>query len=137
VIHPLEYTKKINNLSLNIKKIILNTFMSKSIKSQPPQTISPKDAIINLAIRLGDVERKLTSHFSALEKKIGEHENIFTDNTPDMDQITEMFKVLSSKITEQSARLDVVESKNDIVPKKKKGGTVKLNDLEETVGITF
>jgi hypothetical protein len=112
--------------------------MSKTGNSVKPVKMTSIDAIFNLAGRLKALEQSSSVQFKALEKKIGEHENTFTEGAPDMDSITEMFKVLSTKITEQSERLSVVESKNDIVPKKKKGGTVKLNDLEtETVGITF
>ena len=103
-----------------------------------PVKMTSIDAIFNLAGRLKTLEQTTSSQFKALEQKIGEHENTFTEGAPDMDQITEMFKVLSAKINEQSDRIAVLETKNDIVPKKKKGGTVKLNDLEtESVGITF
>jgi hypothetical protein len=111
--------------------------MSKAVK---PHTINTGEAIINLATRLQAVEKRVLVQFKAMETKIGDHENKFIDDAPDMDQITEMFKLLRTKIDEQSERIGVLEGKNDIVPKKKKGGTVKLNDLEPepvSVGITF
>jgi len=103
-----------------------------------PVKMTSIDAIFNLAGRVKTLEQTTSSQFKALEKKIGEHDTSFTEGAPDMDQITEMFKLQRATIVELSARIDVLEGKSDIVPKKKKGGTVKLNDLEpESVGITF
>ena len=111
--------------------------MSKTTK---PETISMPDAIMNLARRLKALESTSLVQLKALESKLGDHENKFIEDAPDMDQLAEMFKLLGEKIDAHSERLCVLEGKNDIVPKKKKGGTVKLNDIEVepvSVGITF
>jgi hypothetical protein len=111
--------------------------MSKQVKAQPP-TISLPDAILNLAQRLKSLEAKSLTQFKTIEEKLGDHENKFIEDAPDLDQVAEMFKLLSSKIDGLTARMEEVEKKNDIKPPaKKKGGTVKLNDLEPAGGISF
>lgn len=114
--------------------------MSKNKAVAPvPKQMTISDAVINLAKRLKGLENLTAVQLQALELKIGEHENKFIENSPDMDQLAEMFKLQNVKIEELTTRLAEVEKKNDIKPPKKKGGTVKLNDLEvdESVGISF
>jgi hypothetical protein len=110
--------------------------MSKVAKPVPKKMTVP-DALINLATRLKHVEGLTTVQLKALELKIGEHENKFIENSPDMDQLAEMFKMQNAKIEELNNRIIELEKKNDIKPPKKKGGTVKLNDLETEPGISF
>jgi uncharacterized coiled-coil protein SlyX len=114
--------------------------MSKQVKANPPkQQISVPDAIVNLAQRLKILESKSSIQFKTIEEKLGDHENRFIEDAPDLDQVAEMFKLLSSRIDSLMNRLEEVEKKNDIKPPaKKKGGTVKLTDLEPpTEGISF
>jgi hypothetical protein len=121
--------------------------MSKIAKTVPPAPvkISIPDAVMNLARRVKGLEDKSMSQLRAIEQKLGDHENRFIEDAPDMDQIAEMFKLLGSKIDALTDRLAEVEKRNDIKPPKKKGGTVKLADLggeaeAETVhsnGISF
>lgn len=119
--------------------------MSKIAKTVPqaPVKISIPDAVMNLARRVKGLEDKSMSQLRAIEQKLGDHENRFIEDAPDMDQIAEMFKLLGSKIESLTERLVEVEKRNDIKPPKKKGGTVKLADLggeAETVhsnGISF
>jgi hypothetical protein len=110
--------------------------MSKQVKAQT--TMSLPDAVINLATRLKHLESVSAVQFKAIENKLGDHENKFIQDAPDLDQVAEMFKLLSSRIDALTSRLEEVEKKNDIKPPpKKKGGTVKLNDLETTNSISF
>jgi len=119
--------------------------MSKNAKTVPPAPvkISIPDAVMNLARRVKGLEDKSMTQLRAIEEKLGDHENRFIEDAPDMDQIAEMFKLLGSKIDALTERLAEVEKRNDIKPPKKKGGTVKLADLgaeEEQVhssGISF
>jgi len=110
--------------------------MSKPVSK--PSKISIPDAVINLAQRLKMVE-EYSVQFKALELKIGELENRIIEDAPDMDQLAEMFKLLGGKIDDLYGRTSELEKKNDIKPPKKKGGTVKLTDLnvQEDVGISF
>ena len=104
-----------------------------------PTKISIPDALMNLARRVKSLEEKSTTQLKAIELKLGDHENRFIEDAPDMDQIAEMFKIMGAKIDALSERLAEVEKRNDIKPPKKKGGTVKLADLEveEQAGISF
>jgi hypothetical protein len=105
-----------------------------------PTKISIPDAVMNLARRVKGLEDKSMSQLKAIEQKLGDHENRFIEDAPDMDQIAEMFKLMGSKIDGLMERLAEVEKRNDIKPPKKKGGTVKLADLgtEDTPnGISF
>ena len=116
--------------------------MSKNSKQAvvpPPTKISIPDALMNLARRVKSLEEKSTTQLKAIELKLGDHENRFIEDAPDMDQIAEMFKIMGAKIDALSERLAEVEKRNDIKPPKKKGGTVKLADLEveEQTGISF
>jgi hypothetical protein len=108
----------------------------------PPVKISIPDAVLNLARRVKGLEEKSLSQLKAIEQKLGDHENRFIEDAPDMDQIAEMFKLMGSKIDALTERLAEVEKRNDIKPPpKKKGGTVKLADLgaeeERSNGISF
>jgi uncharacterized coiled-coil protein SlyX len=118
--------------------------MSKQVKANQPtqsthQPISLPEAVINLAQRLKILESKSAVQFKTIEEKLGDHENKFIEDAPDLDQVAEMFKLLSSRIDALTTRLEEVEKINDIKPPaKKKGGTVKLTDLEQpNEGISF
>lgn len=116
--------------------------MSKQVKANPPtqqKQISLPDAVINVAQRLKVLESKSAIQFKTIEEKLGDHENRFIEDAPDLDQVAEMFKMLGSRIDSLTTRLEEVEKKNDIKPPaKKKGGTVKLTDLEQpSGGISF
>ena len=108
-------------------------YMSKQKQSVVPPTpvkISIPDAVLNLARRVKGLEEKSMSQLKAIEQKLGDHENRFIEDAPDMDQIAEMFKLMGSKLDALTERLAEVEKRNDIKPPpKKKGGTVKLADL--------
>jgi hypothetical protein len=120
-------------------------YMSKNTKQSavvPPtqSKISIPDAVMNLARRIKGLEESSVAQIKAIELKLGDHENRFIEDAPDMDQIAEMFKIMGSKIDALSERLAEVEKRNDIKPPpKKKGGTVKLADLEveQHTGISF
>jgi hypothetical protein len=113
--------------------------MSKQKPAPTPIKISIPDAVMNLARRVKGLEDKSMSQLKAIEQKLGDHENRFIEDAPDMDQIAEMFKLMGSKIDGLMERLAEVEKRNDIKPPKKKGGTVKLADLAEDTpnGISF
>ena len=114
--------------------------MSKSKQTIPVQTkISLPEAIVQVARRVKSLEETSMSQLKAIEHKLGDHENRFIEDAPDMDQLAEMFKLLGNRIDALSERIAEVEKRNDIKPPpKKKGGTVKLADLaEETPGISF
>jgi uncharacterized coiled-coil protein SlyX len=104
----------------------------------PPMKISIPDAVLNLARRIKGLEDNSMSQLKAIEEKLGDHENRFIEDAPDMDQIAEMFKLMGSKIDVLTERLIEVEKRNDIKHPKKKGGTVKLAELgEDQSGISF
>jgi hypothetical protein len=103
----------------------------------PPPVISMQDAMVNLAQRLKALEKNSHVQFKTIEEKLGDHENKFISDAPDLDQVAEMFKLLGSRIDALTSRLEEVEKKNDIKPPtKKKGGTVKLTDLETPVSFS-
>ena len=113
---------------------------SKAAPSPSLSKISIPDAVTNLARRVKAMEDKLSVQFKAIELKLGDHENRFIEDAPDMDQLAEMFKIQGAKIDALMERLAEVEKRNDIKPPpKKKGGTVKLADIdvESTGGISF
>ncbi len=116
--------------------------MSKAKQTPPtPQVkISIPDALMNVARRVKILEEKSVTQLKAIEMKLGDHENRFIEDAPDMDQLAEMFKLLGARIDALTERVVEVEKRNDIKPPpKKKGGTVKLSDLtvEEPSGISF
>jgi len=120
---------------------MLKTYMSKAAVQQKQTKISMPDAIINLAQRLKYLEEYSSVQIKALELKLGDHENRFIEDAPDMDQLAEMFKLQGEKIEALNDRISELEKRNDIKPPKKKGGTIKLADLDvkerEDVGISF
>ena len=119
------------------------SYMSKAKQVPPPSPqvkISIPDALMNVARRVKILEEKSTTQLKAIEMKLGDHENRFIEDAPDMDQLAEMFKLLGARIDALTERVVEVEKRNDIKPPpKKKGGTVKLADLtvEEPAGISF
>jgi len=118
----------------------MNRYMSKAKQPTPtPSRISLPDAIVNIARRVKVLEENSSAQLKAIELKLGDHENRFIEDAPDMDQLAEMFKLLGARIDALSERMAEVEKRNDIKPPaKKKGGTVKLADLgTEETGISF
>jgi len=116
------------------------SYMSKAKQAPPQMKISIPDAVVNIARRVKLLEDKSTTQLKAIEMKLGDHENRFIEDAPDMDQLAEMFKLLGARIDALTERMAEVEKRNDIKPPpKKKGGTVKLSDLtvEEPAGISF
>ena len=107
--------------------------------SETSAKISLPNAIVNIARRVKVLEENSSTQLKAIELKLGDHENRFIEDAPDMDQLAEMFKLLGARIDALSERMAEVEKRNDIKPPpKKKGGTVKLADLgTEETGISF
>jgi len=97
-------------------------------------------AITNLAQRLKSLEGTSKTQFGGIERKLGDTESRF-DALPDMDQIAMMFRSISERLDALTERMALLETSAGVKPPpKKRGGTVKLTDLdsqESTTGISF
>lgn len=103
-----------------------------SKKPAPPSQISIPDAVIQLATKLNRLETLCGAKFKGLETKIGDHEDKFIENTPDLDRFTEMFSNFNQRFNELGDRISALERAGNVKAPKKKGGTVMLTELENT-----
>ncbi len=115
---------------------------------QPPQMVSPQQAMQMLAARIQALEQKVAAYMSEMEGKLGEQANFVSDNIPDMDMLNTAIGEINRRlldVEEFEQRIAVLESASSsdggdaspqpvvVAPatkaaKKKGGGTVKLSD---------
>jgi hypothetical protein len=115
--------------------------MKKASQPQPRQPLTFKDAIYVTNNRIQTLDAKLTKTVSALESKLGSHENYVTENLPDMDVINTAFSDINKRLLDLESihdRISVLEAKLEVKPpSSKKKSTVKLNELTDGPGISF
>ena len=108
------------------------------MSKQPKQTekleavlIPTSKAVQVVATRLVEHEQKCLKQFKALEEKIGEHDNTFTENDADSkyNAMLELVRNLNKTVVALSQRCEVLEKQNNIKIAKKKG-TMPLSELD-------
>jgi len=108
------------------------------MSKQPKPTEKPNNAVLIptskavqvVAFRLVEHEQKCLKQFKALEEKIGEHDNTFTENDADSkyNAMLELVRNLNKTVVALSQRCEVLEKQNNIKTKKK--GTMPLSELD-------
>ena len=102
----------------------------KPTEKPEPHLIPTSRAVQVVATRLVEHEQKCLKQFKALEEKIGEHDNTFTENDADSkyNAMLELVRNLNKTVVALSQRCEVLEKQNNIKTKKK--GTMPLSELD-------
>ena len=117
--------------------------VSQPASSTPPSMITTQSAIYMLHQKIKTLEESLKESIKQIETKMGEQDSYVSDNIPDLDLINNAFRDVNKRILEfeaMDARIATLEKAMNIDPpagKKKRGGTIKLQDQPESVGVSF
>lgn len=115
------------------------------MSKQPKPTDKPETAVLIptskavqvVASRLVEHEQKCLKQFKALEEKIGEHDNTFTENDADSkyNAMLELVRNLNKTVVSLTQRCEALEKQANIKIAKKKG-TMPLSELSEPPSFT-
>jgi hypothetical protein len=108
----------------------------KPTEKTEPNLIPTSRAVQVVATRLVEHEQKCLKQFKALEEKIGEHDNTFTENDADSkyNAMLELVRNLNKTVVSLTQRCEVLEKQNNIKTKKK--GTMPLSELTDPPSFT-
>ena len=106
-------------------------------KTETAVLIPTSKAVQVVATRLVEHEQKCLKQFKALEDKIGEHDNTFTENDTESkyNAMLELVRNLNKTVVALSQRCEVLEKQANIKTAKKKG-TMPLSELSDPPSFT-